>query len=224
MATQFSQRFMAVAGLAVVATFSALLGHNDLWEQIDGPALGFAGLCIIGSIWLTLKEKRLGNLVLAGIAIAAYLAWLLPGMFFPDEVVYVDNTTSHRLQITLDGTNWLNVEPSTYKRKNLRRGTYRVAVFGENGAEMQNLDITIESRGFGEQDKVYILNLLGAGHYNIGQVTYGGNLGVQPLERQIDNPWFSTEAFWVFDNAPPAFLEMKKGQTITHGYISRRGG
>ncbi len=217
-------RLLLVVGLASVAVLSGVLGHNDLWEQIDEPALGVSVLFILASLWLTIKERNFGNLALAGLATAAYLAWVLPGMLFPNEPVYVDNATNQRLRVTLDGADWLTLEPTAYQRQTLRRGTYRVAVFDEKKTkELQSIAVTVGARDFGETDKIYILNMLGAGHYTVGQVTYGGDPGVLTPPRETADLWFSTEAFWVFDNAPPASLETKKGQTLTQGYVTRRG-
>lgn len=218
-------RYAAVcAALALVAALSWFLGHNDLWETIEKIVLVFGGLFLASTVWLWIRHRERAYLRLAAGTIAVYLLWLVPGTLFPDERVMVDNHSDRGVRLALDGKEWVTLAARSSVERYLRGGTYLLTVHERDGGkELDRRAIKIEARGYSEKNKVYVLNLLGLGKYGWSLVSYGGLPDDPRSGRDISEPWFAVEAFYVFER-PPNALTLKRGQIVTHGYLSRLSG
>jgi hypothetical protein len=212
------------AVLAAAAALSWFLGHNETWETIEGTLLVFGGLFLIANAWLAFRHRDRAYIAYAASTVALYLAWLVPGTLYPDERVMIDNHGDRSVRLALDGEEWLTLGARSGTERSLRGGTYLLTVQArDDGKELDRRTITVAARGYDEKDKVYVLNLLGLGKYSWGEVTYGGSPANLRPGRDTAEPWFSVEAFYVFEK-PPVALTLKRGKQVTLGYLRRVSG
>ena len=210
--------------LTGVAALSWLFGHNEAWEWIEGVSLVFGGLFFIATVWLWLRERNLLYLKYAAVTVAVYLAWLVPGTLFPDEMVMIDNHADRGVRLVLDGKEWVTLDARSGTERRLRGGTYLLTVHARDGGEeLDRRTIEVAAHGYSEKNKVYVLNLLGLGSYNWNEITYGGSPEDLRPSRDISEPWFAVEAFYVF-STPPNVLRLKSGKRVTLGYLKRLSG
>lgn len=215
---------MIGAVLAAVAALSWLLGHNEAWETIEGTLLVFGGLFLIANAWLAIRHRDRAYIKYAAGTVALYLAWFVPGTLFPDERVMIDNHGDRGVRLTLDGKDWLTLGARSGTERFLRGGTYQLTVQERDGGEvLDRRAVTVAARGYSEKNKVYVLNLLRLGKYSWSEVTYGGSPANLRPGRDIAEPWFAVEAFYVFEK-PPVALTLKRGKQLTHGYLARVSG
>jgi hypothetical protein len=212
------------AALAAAAALSWFLGHDETWETIEGTLLVFGGLFLIANAWLAIRHRDRAYIEYAAGTVALYLAWFVPGTLYPDERVMIDNHSDRGVRLALDGKEWLTLGARSGTERSLRGGTYQLTVQARDGGRVLDRRVlTVEARGYSEKNKVYVLNLQGVGSYSWSEVTYGGSPADLRPGRDIAEPWFAVEAFYVFEK-PPVALSLKPGKRITHGYLMRRSG
>ncbi len=208
----WSPALVAVAVVVVAATWGLS------WYFAGGKV--WTGWMILGGIILaaSLWEKMWKACMVLAVALAGSL---MLGLLFPVSRVYVENFSGKEVRIQKDAKDWLALANGGTEVVRIRGGGHVIAVFSADGKKLRETNVDVPARRSAD----YVFNVLGAGTYYEGDVSYGDTsyrFGSGPSERKITEEWFETEVDYLLEKPPDSVRVSGSGSgTLSKRYLRR---
>jgi hypothetical protein len=200
---------MLMLAVPVALAFLArALGSNHSVWQVGAVlcALGLIGCVGVLRQHFLSKWRYLtrADWFLIGYTILVSLVWFAFGAANPRALVHVENGTDKQVVLELDGRQWLILQSGESTNTWLTQRVHQLVVRTTSGE-------VLDRRGIVAQDeKAYVLNVLGARTYYRGSVTYGpkgGNVTApfyisREEEKALKDVWIVANVDYLFEEPP----------------------
>jgi hypothetical protein len=136
------------------------------------------------------------------------LMWFVIGSAVCGVTVYIDNATNERFVVAINGQDRAILGGGTTLWDSWRYGNHEVTVKDSNGQVRDTFQVSITKEG------PWVLNLMGAGRYTRGGVSYG-NASSGDWSTPVTDRWFEANVNCLFEDPPKSIRTKGGGGTRT---------
>jgi hypothetical protein len=211
-----------LAGLPLTAGLAWLLSDlADGWVWTIGAAGGGLVLLLLVVAVLRFASSALTKLRpkdwgLFAYAVAIWGVWTGVGYLSLRTPVHIDNFSPRAVRLELDGQPWLDVPSGQMQTARLARWDHQIVTRDAGtGQELDRRTVTVDA------SKAFIFNVLGAGTYLRGSVTYGMHF-FGPDEKEVRDTWIKADVDHLFEHPPQKIQVSEHTFIATRSYLKRK--